>query len=552
MTQSSIVNSYSLEAVLPAIIENHPQHWYTVTQQQNLQDLISLGTRLDVPAADLNLAPRDAPLLAGLPLRDTLMYALLKIRDKQGRLRPLHPNPAQRDYSRRAGKRNIVLKARQLGMTTYIAARFFLQTITRPGTLSVQVAHDQQAAEAIFRIVHRFLENLPEWLRKGALETSRANVRQIVFPRLDSEYRVESAADPEAGRGLTIQNLHCSEVARWPRHPAETLAALRAAVPGDGEMVMESTPSGAGGCFYDEWQMAEETGCVRHFFPWWIESGYSRPSYGVELAPTEEERELQEHHGLHDGQLRFRREIRAQLRGQAAQEFAEDPESSFLASGECVFDSAAIEERLRALREPFSTSDSGRLLTWFPPQRGHDYLLGVDPAGGGCDGDFSAIQVIDLANALQCAELKGHVPPEELARRAAQLAREYGGACIAVERNNHGLAVLSELKTSEKYPHLYQMSDHRDGWLTTTQTRPQMITQLGNLIAESPESINSRRLLMECRTFVRHRDGTAAAASGAHDDCVMAMAVALGARADATGCRSRSRNPRDELLPLRE
>jgi len=51
------------------------------------------------------------------------------------------------------------------------------------------------------------------------------------LPHLDSEYRVATAADPNAGRGMTIHNLHCSEVARWPRDGAETLASLRAAVP---------------------------------------------------------------------------------------------------------------------------------------------------------------------------------------------------------------------------------------------------------------------------------------------------------------------------------
>ena len=147
-----------------------------------------------------------------------------------------------------------MLKARQLGVTTYVAARFFINCITREGTLSVQVAHDQRSAEEIFRIVHRLLDNLPEPLRRGALVTSRANVRQIVFPVLDSEYRVETAADPNAGRGLTIHNLHCSEVARWPRDVSETLASLRAAVPPEGEIFLESTPNGAGGTFYDEWQ----------------------------------------------------------------------------------------------------------------------------------------------------------------------------------------------------------------------------------------------------------------------------------------------------------
>jgi len=179
--------------------------------------------------------------------REYLMYALLQIRGKSGRLRKLELNRAQHDLERTSRQRNIVLKARQLGVTTYVAARFFINSITREGTLSVQVAHDQRSAEEIFRIVHRLLENLPAELRKSALVTSRANVRQIVFPVFDSEYRVETAADPNAGRGLTIHNLHCSEVARWPRDISETLASLRAAVPPDGEIFLESTPNGAGG-----------------------------------------------------------------------------------------------------------------------------------------------------------------------------------------------------------------------------------------------------------------------------------------------------------------
>src|SRR5208337_684971 len=116
----------------------------------------------------------------------------------------------------------------------------------------------QEAAEEIFRIVHRFLDWLPDGLREGALKTGRANVRQIVFPKMDAEYRVVSAADRNAGRGLTVQNLHCSELARWPGDAAETLAGLRAAMAPDAEMVLESTPLGVGGCFHEEWLKADE------------------------------------------------------------------------------------------------------------------------------------------------------------------------------------------------------------------------------------------------------------------------------------------------------
>ena len=73
---------------------------------------------------------------------------------------------------------------------------------------------------------------------------------------------------------MTTQNLHCSELARWPRNPAETMAGLRATLAPGAELVLESTPNGVGDCFYDEWERAPETGLVRHFFPWWMEEQY--------------------------------------------------------------------------------------------------------------------------------------------------------------------------------------------------------------------------------------------------------------------------------------
>ena len=240
------------------------RRWHLKKIDEDLEALTRLGKRLEQ-------RPRQ---FGGFTVCDWLIQQLLSIRDRDGKLVPLRTNRAQREYSRTSKGHNIVLKARQMGTTTWVAARFFLATITRPGTLTVLVAHDQRSAEEIFTIVQRFWANLPVWLRKGALRTSRANVRQMVFPRLDSEYRVETAADPDAGRGLTIQNLHASEVARWPRDAAATLASLRAAVPPRGEVVLESTPRGAAGCFYQEWMSAHETGYIRHFLPWWWEDAY--------------------------------------------------------------------------------------------------------------------------------------------------------------------------------------------------------------------------------------------------------------------------------------
>ncbi len=74
----------------------------------------------------------------------------------------------QRAFERGAGRQNIVLKARQMGITTWVAGRFFLKTITARGVLTVQVAQTREAAEGIFRMVQRFWECLPEDLREGA------------------------------------------------------------------------------------------------------------------------------------------------------------------------------------------------------------------------------------------------------------------------------------------------------------------------------------------------------------------------------------------------
>src|SRR5208337_1669070 len=296
----------------------------------------------------------------------------------------------------------------------------------------MQVTQDRESAEDVFRIVRRFWENLPDEAREGFLRTSYRNARQLVFPRLDSEYCLASAAE-NAGRGRTIQNLHCSEVSRWGREGDEALASLRAAVVPDGDIVLESTPNGAGGLFYEEWQRAEDTGYTRHFFPWWFDDAYVLEAGANFPALTEEETELVALHGLKPEQIAWRRKQWASLRGLAAQEFAEDPVSCFRASGECFFDLKSVDQALLGPIEPLEARDNGRLKIWLPARPGREYVIGADPAGGGIEGDYSCAEVIDRQLGTQCAELHGHWTPREFARRLADLGKKYNEALVAVE-----------------------------------------------------------------------------------------------------------------------
>jgi len=319
--------------------------------------------------------------------------------------------------------------------------------------------------------------------------------------------------------------------------------SLRAAVPPDGQVVLESTPNGAGGAFYQEWQEAEETGYIQHFLPWWMEKGY-RLSLLAPHNPTAQELELKELYGLDDEQLAYRRLQRSQCRGKFPQEYAETAEECFLLSGDCVFDVEKVDQRLkecemtRGKDNAYQSVDNGRKLVFLPAQPKHEYIVGVDTAGGGSNGDYACAQVIDRESGIQCAELHGHFDPRETADRVVKLAQEYNNALLVIERNNHGGSVYERISSTHHYRNTYEnRMNETKGWQTTVQTKPQIIQRLSDLIFDDVGMFSSVRFLRECRTFLRNADGSCSAASGAHDDTVMAMAIAHFVRNQMVGHR---------------
>ena len=59
------------------------------------------------------------------------------------------------------------------------------------------------------------------------------------------------------------------------------------------------------------------------------------------------------------------------------------------------------------------------------------------------------------------------------------------------------------------------------------------------MLIEAPILFHSPMFLNEWRTFVRHPDGNTGAALGAHDDTVMAMAIAFAVRRTLPGMAAR-------------
>jgi hypothetical protein len=459
----------------------------------------------------------------------------LHIRTKSRRLLPLHLNPIQAQYYQRRTRRDIILKPRQVGATTLNCALSFADTLLHPNTTSLIVSLDADSAARIFAIVRTFWRHLPEEELRAVGTPRYANRGEYFWPELNSQIYVATAGTPTAGRGQTVNNLLCSEFAHWP-NPEEALSALTEAVPQEGRIVIESTPNGLGNAFHTMWEEAQsgESNYRPHLHLWWQDP--QNRSEGEPLGPlTEEEQRLVESQGLDEAQLRWRRAKQRDLRERFAQEYPEDALSCFLHSGRPYFD-LEMAKRLadQWVEQPASQEEGGRLKIWRPPHPEHSYVIGADVAEGkqgsapGEDErggpDFSCAVVRDWETGEQVAEWHGRVPEAQFAERLWRLQRRYPGEIIC-ERNNSGAAVIIALNAFPNTKLWRDPQDGREGWRTTAQSRPVLLSGLAQMIQAAGLAMRSEGFWREVRSFQVNDQGRPEAARGDHDDRIFAAAL---------------------------
>lgn len=258
---------------------------------------------------------------------------------------------------------------------------------------------------------------------------------------------------------------------------------------------------------------------------------------------NERERELQVSLGLDEAQLRWRRWcVAANCGGDEevfCQEYPSLPEEAFLASGRPVFDSRALSAALGQaepgergmLREDgcslaFCPGEGRYLTVYEPPLLGREYVIGCDVAAGFRGGDYSAAAVLERESLSVAACWHGHMEPELFARELCRLARWYNRALLIPEANNHGIAVLGELKRAN-YGHVYRRQNGEPGFLTTQKSKAQLVGHLAAYIRQDPSRIRDRETIRECLAYAYDDKGHANAAPGAHDDRVIALGLAV-------------------------
>jgi hypothetical protein len=224
--------------------------------------------------------------------------ACLILKNKAGVMQRMKLNTAQQYVHERleqqkaeTGKvRALILKARQQGISSYVAARFYHRTQFFIGTRVFILTQEQDATDQLFGMVDRFHRYNSVEIR---LPTGASNAKELVFPAADSGYSVGTAGSKSVGRSKTFQCLHGSEVAFWPQaetHFAGVVQAL-ADLPGT-EAILESTANGIGGEFHERWQNAEAGigDYIPIFVPWFWSEEYERDvPIGFTLTQEEED-----------------------------------------------------------------------------------------------------------------------------------------------------------------------------------------------------------------------------------------------------------------------
>lgn len=472
----------------------------------------------------------------------------LQVLPKQGGRRNFVLNPIQRERAKRRGRFDVVLKARQVGLTTEECAYDVFHLLTRTGSRVQSVVQSLadhspfKQVEGIYRVYFDAIERTG--LKLGVqYSTGRWRIQALDAEMALIESGAEKKTAEKKGRSGRITRLHATEVAFWDYADA-TLTAMLQCLPPDGEVSLESTPNGASGPFYQYCKRAMEGGRSTYnflFFPWYMQPEYRLPLERGETIEPEDEREKQLLElGVSPEALKWRRWKIGDLRGSVEvfdQEFPTDTATCFLIKGLAFFSKDRIISMLRSCADPSMWFRNGLVAVWKQPQRGEVYVIGSDTSEGiqepgkkveEHEHDASAGIVRNKRTGEHVATLFGMLRPDALAENLMWLSQYYNGAMIGVERNNHGHAVLLWLVKALNYG-AYVFRDPDDGeygWRTTGPSRAMMLDALEIAVRThgSGYVVHDKRVVDQQSTFMI-RNGKPQATTGAHDDLVMADAI---------------------------
>jgi Terminase RNaseH-like domain len=474
----------------------------------------------------------------------------------------------ERQYNLGLPVRIIVLKGRQLGISTVTEAILFLWCFIHPGAFSLVLSKEKDDSTYLFSMTKRYWTHGPF---KDLFELKYDTKEEMEWDSpLESRVRVATAKKEEVGRGMTIQACHCSEVAFWGDNVDTIIPGLENAIPPEHGTIWihESTASGVGGYFHDEWMDATDpeggkSDFVPMFFPWFWHDEYEIIDHHLTFDDLEREGEFGDEHGV----LRFllaegvdesrvmakmawrRRKIRNAPKGLDGfhEEYPCTPEEAFLSTGSNVF---PLEKLMECYKRHvgvsrgylynnrgqigFHETDQGHWLIYKTPGKRQKYVVACDPTKT-IEGDPACIQVLNRATMEQVAVWHGSAVASQVGEIALAAAYWYNNALINTEVQGGGRDVMQVWRDAgygniwlDRRPDKSRRSNQVLGWNTTYDTKQWLITTVQGFLQRKDVVIHHPATYYELSQYTALEDGTfGPARRSGHDDCVMAYGIAI-------------------------
>lgn len=478
-----------------------------------------------------------------------IIEKLLRIVDKDGRCVNLIMNQSQielykRICEQRRAKRPVrinVLKARQIGYSTLIAALFFVIGMFTPNMKVGVVADIEKHARNIFEKYQFFYDHLDDsnpnkeeidaYARENGGKLSPLSYKprlkaqrgqQMLWTQAGNSMLEVIVAGESSGRSTTYQLLHLTECAFFENLKV-TLNGLLETVSSknkDSMIFLETTANGINE-YKERWDkdITGKTSYDAVFTPWFTNPEYSDDEYEAyakthdgkqkELPLLEEWLyEKQQLHNLTNAQVKWYWD-KYQDKGDksiALQEYPFSPMDAFMTSGNCIFNAELVnkrkEEVLKQLpfvkqgmftyeksysldgsvieikNDKFREYRNGAISIFKDVDPTHPYVGICDPNNGGSDD--AAIQIIDNYTGEQVARLKSNeLSLDIIAFQFYLLGKYYNWALLSNEMNL-GKVVMDYL-IKMKYPKLYlNQNQSFDDYRQNTSKKYGHLTTRGN------------------------------------------------------------------------
>jgi hypothetical protein len=406
---------------------------------------------------------------------------------------------------------NVILKARQLGISTVTAAYVVWMMLFHREKNVLVIATKFSTASNLVKKVKNILKNIPDFLTIAKVTIDN----RTSFELSNGSQIKASSTSGDAGRSEALSLLVIDEAAHVEGLD-ELWMGLYPTLSTGGRCIALSTPNGVGNWFHKIYMEADQR--INDFNPM--------------VLPWDR-------HPDRDKDW-FEKETRNMSRREIAQEL----ECNFNMSGETVFhgdDMSWVEE---FVTEPkYRTGFDRNYWIWEEYKASEDYLISADVARG--DGrDYSVLHIFKLQTMEIIAEYQGKVTPDVFSEILHSAGKEYGNCMIIVENNSVGFSVLEKLR-EKGYPNIYysiksshtyvdqQQAEFKSnsvaGFTTSSKTRPLIIAKMEEFVRNKLIKIYSSRLLNEMKTFVWN-NGKPEAMRSYNDDLVMACSIGCWVR----------------------